>query len=609
MHIVSKETAALGRLFKGTRLLAAHALASCIINVAIYVLSEPRDFLTTDAMRNRLLPWAIGVNISTVALIAFFSHFLGWKRRLGWVISSDVVTSVIPFALTWCLSIPGETVRVQVFGIVYTIFVFSKCFLLVWYAFVNATEARGISVHIWIVTVSFLVYAAITPWVAIGAWPDGDEPHYLLLTHSLLVDRDFIMENDYRLGHYKSFYPADLPPSDHHTLVNRRQEEVPVHDVGVSILMVPGYALGGRLGAMIELNLVGALAALGIFVLAVQIGGTVRGAIAAWALYAFTSPLVVFSSQLFPEIAGAAFSVWAMIGFTKIVKDDRWSLLVLVGCLLGLLPWFSIRYWTIVAPLFLLIAFYVLAHIRKDGWIVVSKRLLMLLMPLSLSLTLFALFDKRYYDTMVPNAAYVLLGSDPERLSSWVFNQKGILGLLLDRAYGLLITTPVYIIALAGAVASWRRRSTKERWVNITIVVVSALCTFLPGTNFWWSGGWSPPSRYLVSTVVLWAPLAALVVLNSKTKILVLVLSAWSFFVAAAYTAFPLTRYGLLVTTGALSLFINKYTGVNYEVVFPSLIRAEAVDYALVAFWIAVAVLCIWTLNKNQRRRKLDSLG
>lgn len=588
-------------VFRPGYLLASRALALVIINVTIYLLSEPRDFRAVDPLRNLLLPWAIGINIATVALISLFSHFASWKRHVGRVLAFDLITSVVPFALIWCLGMPKEAVQVQLFGFIYTAFVFSKCFLLVWYALVNVTEASVISARGWVFAISLLIYTAIAPWVAFGHWTDGDEPHYLLLTHSLVVDRDFDMENNYRLGHYLSFYPIVLPVGDHHTVLNRHQEEVPVHEVGISVLLVPGYAVGGRLGAMIELNLVGALAALGMFVLALQVGATVRGALAAWALFAFTSPLVVFSSQIFPEIAGAACSVWAMIGFTRVVKDDRWSVLVLVGTLLGLLPWFSLRFWDISAPLFLIIALYVVAHRRREGWIVVSKRLLMLLLPLVLSLIAFAIFDMRYYGIVIPNAGGILLGSQQVRQSYWLFNQKGVLGLLFDRAYGLLTAAPVYIIAVAGAVVLWRHKSTKERWVNITILVVSALCTLLPGLNMWWFGGWSPPSRYLVSTVVLWAPLAALTCLNRKARVLVVVLSAWSFFIAAAYTAFPSTRYGLFVTTGALSQFIYKHTGLDYEVVFPSFIRAGLLDYSLGALWIAVTVLFIWRLSRDRR--------
>jgi hypothetical protein len=577
----------------------AYVFTSVIINVAIYWLSGPRDFRAFEPHRNLLIPWAIGLNFATVLLILVFSHFAAWKRHLGRVLTFDIITSVISFALVWCLSISTETMRAQLFVCLYTIFVFAKGLLLVFYALVNVKEDARAPVRAWVFAVSLVVYVAITPLVAVGAPTEGDESFYLILSHSLAVDQDFNLENNFRQRDYKPFFWRDLPPDDHHALYNSRQEEVLIHDVGTSVLLVPGYALAKRLGAMIESNLIGALAALGVFVLALQIGATQRESLIAWALLAFTSPIVVFSSQIFPEIAGAACTVWAMICFTKVVKDGRWRYLILVGFLLGFLPWLSIRFWNISAPLSLIIALFVLVHRERSGWMTVSKRLLMLLTPLTLSLALFSLFDKRYYDTFYPNAGAVILGSQPDRLSYWLFTPKGMLGMLLDRAYGLLVTTPIYIIAIAGAVVLLRRKSAKERWVNITLVLISAICTFSPGTNFWWTGGWSPPSRYLVSTVVLWGPLAALVVLKKKARILVVVLSAWSFFIAAAFTAFPIRRYGLQATTGALSQFINTQTGFNYEVVFPSFIRAATFDYILGGFWIAVIVLFTWRLSKN----------
>ena len=64
------------------------------------------------------------------------------------------------------------------------------------------------------------------------------------------------------------------------------------------MFLVPGYAMGGRLGAILELNVAGALLALGIFVLALEFDVGSRAALGAWALFAFTSPIVVYTSQI-----------------------------------------------------------------------------------------------------------------------------------------------------------------------------------------------------------------------------------------------------------------------------------------------------------------------
>ena len=108
-----------------------------------------------------------------------------------------------------------------------------------------------------------------------------------------MADHDFDLANNYRQRDYKSFYPAEPHTADHHTLRNDRGQEFPVHDVGISVLLAPAYALAGRLGAMIEMNVFSSFLALGIFVLALTLGATQHAALTCCFLFAFTSPLVV----------------------------------------------------------------------------------------------------------------------------------------------------------------------------------------------------------------------------------------------------------------------------------------------------------------------------
>src|SRR5215472_5118908 len=77
------------------------------------------------------------------------------------------------------------------------------------------------------------VYAAITPYVASQAWPTGDEPHYLVLAHSLIHDHDFDVGNNYRSKYYGTNYPSDVDPPDQHTITNSRGEQLLWHDVGI----------------------------------------------------------------------------------------------------------------------------------------------------------------------------------------------------------------------------------------------------------------------------------------------------------------------------------------------------------------------------------------
>ena len=40
----------------------------------------------------------------------------------------------------------------------------------------------------------------------------GDEPHYLIITQSLLRDGDIRIENNHQRGDYRAYFAGELPP-------------------------------------------------------------------------------------------------------------------------------------------------------------------------------------------------------------------------------------------------------------------------------------------------------------------------------------------------------------------------------------------------------------
>src|SRR4029077_2560447 len=77
---------------------------------------------------------------------------------------------------------------------------------------------------------------------------DGDEPHYLIITHSLLVDRDLKIENNHTAGDYRAFFGGDLKPDYLQRAVNG--EIYSIHAPGLPALLLPGYAVAGAVGAI-----------------------------------------------------------------------------------------------------------------------------------------------------------------------------------------------------------------------------------------------------------------------------------------------------------------------------------------------------------------------
>src|SRR5262245_29152909 len=43
-------------------------------------------------------------------------------------------------------------------------------------------------------------------------YPSGDEPHYLVITQSLLTDHDFRIENNHQREDYRAYFPLQLKP-------------------------------------------------------------------------------------------------------------------------------------------------------------------------------------------------------------------------------------------------------------------------------------------------------------------------------------------------------------------------------------------------------------
>ncbi|MDQ5858518.1 MAG: hypothetical protein M3542_09630, partial [Acidobacteriota bacterium] len=244
------------------------------------------------------LEWAaaiVVINLSASLLISFFRS-AGWDRAARRALILDAVSSLGGFAPLLARPPAGG---LDIGNLMFVLFLLSKGWLLVWFTLANSERFARTPVRVWIVAVSLLLYAGAVVPVSRRSHAQGDEPHYLLATHSLLADGDLDLKNNYRNLDYQPFYPVELELR--HALVNARNEDVPAHDVGVSVFLLPGYALGDRRGAMIELAVIAAVLALGIYELARGLGASRVAAVRAWGLFAFVSPLLVYSSQIYPE--------------------------------------------------------------------------------------------------------------------------------------------------------------------------------------------------------------------------------------------------------------------------------------------------------------------
>jgi len=96
-------------------------------------------------------------------------------------------------------------------------------------------------------TFAGIVYILAASGVLFAPYPiTGDEPHYLLITKSLVSDGDVNLWNNYQNKDYLKFYPGRL---DSHTKTGKKGSRFQYsrHMPGFSALLLPAYVVGTRI--------------------------------------------------------------------------------------------------------------------------------------------------------------------------------------------------------------------------------------------------------------------------------------------------------------------------------------------------------------------------
>lgn len=295
---------------------------------------------------------------------------------------------------------------------------------------------------------------------ALGPPLHGDEPFHLAVMRSLASDGDLELDNNLDL----EFHPQEaVYDRDGHLL----------HSPALGIALLPGFLLAGRAGTLVVLALVGAAAAALVARRARRLG--VPEARLRWLVLvlAATYPVAVFATQVWVELPGAL-AVAAILVAAAGGRGGRWAAVAWavvatsVKTRLGLLAfppalagWWRRPRGRVLGVVVVALA---VAASLAVGWLAMGHP--------------FGIY-RRLRD---------LVPADP-RLAARVLG-----GLAVDPTGGLLFAAPLWLVALAGVAALWRRGGPAERALLVgCAATVAALLHSLE-----WYGGGSPPARYLV---------------------------------------------------------------------------------------------------------------
>ncbi len=352
-------------------------------------------------------------------------------------------------------------------------------------------------------TAIFLVSLATYVWLgqrslaSIGLL--GDEPHYLIIAHSLLVDRDLRIENNHAREDYRSFFPGTLRPDYLRRGVDG--EIYSIHAPGLPALLLPAYAMAGARGAVLAMCLLGALAALAVFDVASLVGGVPVGVLT-WASVCLTVPWIPHAWSIYPEMAGAAIVAWTVVWLLGPVPPRAWPWIGRGACL-AVLPWLHTKFVVFLA----ILAAYLFLRIVTSGIRPPARRYrsaAAFAAPIAVSVAAWLAFFYVIYGTPNPEAPY-------GTYTDWAVQiqniPRSILGVLLDQKFGLLVYSPVYLFTAVGGWQLVRERATR-RWAS-ALTLASVLFIASSGRMYMWWGGASAPARFLVPVLPLWAPLVA----------------------------------------------------------------------------------------------------
>ena len=260
-----------------------------------------------------------------------------------------------------------------------------------------------------------------------------------------------------------------------------------LHAVGLSVLILPAWALAGYAGVTVFMALLAALVALEVREWVRELTGRDGLADAAGWVFALSPPLVHYAGLVFTEVPAA---LALSFGLRHARRPDLGPAGALaVGLAAASLPWLNVRY----APLAVLVVAHALwRHPR-------ARVALAALAPAVVSAAGLLVYHQVLYGFWDPRRVY---GRRPELALSTL--AEGLPGLLLDQEFGLLVYAPVLALALPGFAFLWRRDRRLAMVAGAAVVVV----LLTAGTWHMWRGGFNPPARFLVPI----APLLAVAV-------------------------------------------------------------------------------------------------
>lgn len=313
-----------------------------------------------------------------------------------------------------------------------------------------------------------------------GAQVSADEPQYLLTALSIAQDGDLDIADQRYSGAYHDFHEVLLPIQAE---LRPDGSRISPHNPLLPLYLALPMRIGGWVGAKVALaTLAGVLAGLLVWLGVARFHVPFGLAAGIVTVMSVSPPLAMYATQVYPEIPAALMVAAAIAALTG--RPGRPTTAVLAAAVVAL-PWLAVKYVPVAAVL-----------AAAGAWKVRDRPPLLtgLLAALVGAGAAYLLFNQAVYGGVTPYAAgdffvsggFTALGPAP----NYIGRTQRILGLWVDRGFGIAAWQPAYLFAVPAIAWAARRRLPHGSLLLSLAAVGWLVATFVAQTmhGWWWPG-------------------------------------------------------------------------------------------------------------------------
>lgn len=370
----------------------------------------------------------------------------------------------------------------------------------------------------------------------------GDEPHYLIVSESVIRDGDVFLTNNYEAMQYRPYFEQDTIMW--HVAHGRGGRFVSTHPMFLSLVVLPGFWLFGFKGAALTMILFASAAAALSFLVADRFTSRIIAAGVTLFLF-FSYPLIFYSRLIYPETAAYFLVALGLWSAWRLKESGRALHAGLLGLSSGMLLLFHPKFIAISISLLFL---FLIVRPGKDRRLLVAW-----VVPAALAVLVLIILTAVAFG---PNLAQGLTASGGSKLQGGYLGTNsvwGIPGLFFDRAWGLFLFAPFYFLFLHGLALPSNAFEWDRWWVFFPVCI--GLHALVLGVFQSWNGGAAPVQRYLVPLAPLFVVCIALFIDRVRSKF------AWG-------AAGALALLQIVTTVWGFRFFVGTYGMENSDNIF-----------------------------------------